>query len=52
MLHKDCDSATYGISVGHVASQCSKQKKGKAVGPDGVAMEAFMYGRTWVGCLV
>jgi len=25
-----------------------KQKKGKAAGPDGIAMEAFIYGNMWL----
>jgi len=34
------------INVRDIASYCSKQKKGKAVGLDGVAMEGFIYSGT------
>ena len=32
------------VSVQEICDAIFKQKKGKAVGPDGIAMEAFMYG--------
>ena len=39
-----CYSNTNSISVQDISIAVSKQKKGKAAGPDGIAMEAFMYG--------
>ena len=35
---------TFVISVNDVAEHCHKQKKGKAVGLDGIPMEAFIFG--------
>ena len=43
LQHQDTeDSDTYVINVQDVASYCSKQKKGKAIGLDGIAMEALI----------
>ena len=45
LQHQDTeDSDTYVINVQDVASYCSKQNKGKAIGLDGIAMEALIYG--------
>ena len=38
------DVSKVSISVWDVSEACSKQKCGKAIGLDGIAMEAFMYG--------
>jgi len=35
---------TLAITVHDIAMHCGKQKKGKTAGPDGIAMEAFIYG--------
>ena len=34
----------HNVSVQEICDAVCKQKKGKAVGPDGIAIEAFMYG--------
>jgi len=34
------------INVHDISMYCNKQKKGKAVGPDGIPMEALIYGGT------
>jgi len=39
-----CGSGGVTISIQDVAEACTKQKYGKAVGLDGIAMEAFIYG--------
>lgn len=39
-------SNTYVINVQDISMYCNKQKKGKAVGPDGIPMEALVYGGT------
>lgn len=39
-----CGSGGLTISVQDVAEACTKQKYGKTVGLDGIAMEAFIYG--------
>ena len=38
------DDSKVSISAWDVSEACSKQKCGKAIGLDGIAMEAFMYG--------
>jgi hypothetical protein len=43
--HSECE-----VSVHHVIDACLKQKCGKAVGVDDVAMEAFLYGTTRLQC--
>jgi Reverse transcriptase (RNA-dependent DNA polymerase) len=37
-------SESCNVSMHEIASAILKQKKGKAAGPDGIAMEAFIYG--------
>ena len=45
MNHSNCDSSDFNvISVQEISDAINKQKKGKAAGPDGIAMEAFTYG--------
>jgi len=39
-------SNTYIINVHDISMYCNKQKKGKAVDPDGIPMEALIYGGT------
>ena len=39
-----CGSGGVAISIQDVAEACTKQKYGKTVGLDGIAMEAFIYG--------
>jgi len=50
LLHRITDvsrgSGGVTISIQDVAEACTKQKYGKAVGLDGIAMEAFIYGGT------
>ena len=36
--------STCSVTIQHVIDACNKQKTGKAAGPDGIAMEAFMHG--------
>jgi len=37
-------SSTCSVTIQHVIDACNKQKTGKAAGPDGIAMKAFMHG--------
>jgi len=46
-----CGSGGLTISVQDVAEACTKQKYGKAVGLDGMAMEAFIYGGLGYTCI-
>ena len=46
LSHLDKYSNTYVINVHDISMYCSKQKKGKPVGPDGIPMEALIYGGT------
>jgi exonuclease III len=38
------EQPTYSVTISQVIDACRKQKSGKAVGHDGIAMEAFLYG--------
>jgi SAM-dependent methyltransferase len=44
ILDIGCGSGNVVITIHDVVEACSKQKSGKAVGLDGIAMEAFMHG--------
>jgi hypothetical protein len=44
-INSNCDSSDFNfISVQEISDAINKQKKGKAAGPDGIAMEAFTFG--------
>ena len=46
-----CGSGGLTISVQDVAEACTKQKYGKALGLDGIAMEAFIDGGVGYMCI-
>jgi hypothetical protein len=41
---RQCNSNRCNITVQEIIAAVTKQKKGKAAGPDGIAMEAFIFG--------
>jgi len=43
-LAGECDKSEIAFTISDIAKACVKQKRGKAMGHDCVAMEAFMYG--------